>query len=216
MTKPEVWLRGPAEGVRPGGSFSAGLSTRPAMPVGSPPPGRCSRVVGEGGEIVIPQTEGRSERGPGEGRGGAPQSDHRPSLILVREWDQNVASSRCCGRTDGEFLFGSGDPTFSERREQMEGAGVLCRAVQERFGDEVELRIVDPRNFVSLIPLFLRDFLRYRVPPRKALATLSGFTVNSVILNGCVRSRGEWPDAEWPTLHVAGAVRERQRGRTRG
>lgn len=165
--------------------------------------------------MVVPETEDRSERGPREGRGGAQPPDHPPSLILVREWDQNVASSRCCGRTDGEFLFGSGDPTFPERRERMEGAGVLYRAVQERFGDEVELRIVDPRNFVSLIPLLLRDFFRYRVPPREALATLSGFTVNSVILNGRLRSRGEWPDAEWLTLHVAAAVRDRQRGRTR-
>jgi hypothetical protein len=180
-------------------------------------------VAGEGGEFVVPGTEDRAERVPGRGQGrdlgrgaGAlPHSDHPPSLILVREWDQNVASSRCCGRTDGEFLFGSGDPTFPERRERMEGAGVLYRAVQERFGDEVELRIVDPRNFVSLIPLLLRDFIRYRVPPREALATLSRYTVNSVILNGRVRSRGEWPDAEWLTLHVAAAVRDRQRGRTR-
>jgi len=97
----------------------------------------------------------------------------------------------------------------------MEGAGVLYRAVQARFGDEVELRIVDPRNFVSLIPLLLRDFFRYRVPLREALATLSGFTVNSVILNGRVRSRGEWPDAEWLTLHVAAAIRDRRRGSPR-
>lgn len=143
----------------------------------------------------------------------AERTGSAPSLILVREWDQMISSSRCCGRADGDFLFGPGDPTFAERRRRMEGAGVLYRTVQEEFGDQVELRIVDPRNLLSLVPLLLRDFRRYRVSPGDALRTLSGFSVNSVILNGRIVSRGAWPDPEGLALRVAAAVRDAGEGR---
>jgi hypothetical protein len=118
------------------------------------------------------------------------------SLILIREWEEQMSSSGCCGRLEGDFLLQRGLPAFPERRRRMEEAGVLYRAVRERFGDAVEIRVVDPRNLVSLLPLLVRDFRRYRVGLREAIRVLFGFRVASVLVNGRLVSRGRWPAPE--------------------
>jgi hypothetical protein len=48
----------------------------------------------------------------------------RPSVILVREWEQQLSSSGCCGRIEGDFLSKpGGQPTFPERRAAVEAMG---------------------------------------------------------------------------------------------
>ena len=116
------------------------------------------------------------------------------SLILIREWEQQMSSSGCCGRLEGTFLQRRGERCFAERRRDMEAAGTLYRAVRQRHGSTVELRIVDPRNLLSLIPLLIRDFRRHRVGILDALRTLFGLSVASVVLNGRLISRGHWPE----------------------
>lgn len=128
----------------------------------------------------------------------------KPSVILVREWEQQMSSSGCCGRLEGDFLFTRGGSYFPERRREMEGAGALYQALRAEFGEAVEVRVVDPRNWLSLLPILMRDFRRFGVPFRSRWATLSRMTVNAAIVNGRLLSRGAWPDLE----RVAAALSE--------
>lgn len=129
------------------------------------------------------------ERPPGERT--------RPRVLFIREWEQQMSSSGCCGRLEGDLLRcgENGERVFAERRRVMEALGPLYRSIHERYGDAVEREIVDPRNLLALAGRLLSDFLRYRVGLRDAARTLARLSTICVIINGRLFSRGEWPDA---------------------
>jgi len=118
----------------------------------------------------------------------------RPSILLLREWEQQMSSSGCCGRLQGDLLLQDGDHVFARRREIMEEMGPLYRTIRAELGDQVELRVVDPRNFPALLVILLRDARRHRLGWRDLIRTLSGLTVQTVVVNGRIFSRGTWPD----------------------
>lgn len=118
----------------------------------------------------------------------------KSSVILVREWEGQSTGSGCCGRLEGEFLTCDGKRVFPERRAIMEGMGPLYMTLRSRFGDAVDLEVVDPRNVFSLIFLLVRDFLAFRVGVGVALRTLTRLPVQAVVINGRLVARGEWPD----------------------
>ena len=117
----------------------------------------------------------------------------RPSVILIREWEAQLSGSGCCGRLEGDFLTRQGEPVFRERRACMEAMAPLSRTLRERFGDAIELQVVDPRN-PALAFLLLRDFWAFRVGLVEALKTIGRLPIQAVVLNGRLISRGEWPD----------------------
>ena len=117
----------------------------------------------------------------------------KPSVILIREWEEQLTGSGCCGRVGGDFLTRQGEPTFPERRACMEAMAPLSRTLREKFGDTIELQVVDPRN-PALLFLLLRDFWAFRVGLVEALKTAARLPVQAVVLNGRLVSRGEWPD----------------------
>ncbi len=117
----------------------------------------------------------------------------RPSVILIREWEEQLSGSGCCGRVEGDFLAHKGEPTFRERRACMEGMAPLSRTLRERFGDAIELEVVDPRNSFLLF-LILRDCWAFRVGFVEALKTIGRLPVQAVVVNGRLIARGEWPD----------------------
>ena len=117
----------------------------------------------------------------------------KPSVILIREWEAQLTGSGCCGRVGGDFLAPNGERTFRERRACMEGMAPLSRTLRETFGDAIELQVVDPRN-AFLIFLLLRDFWAFRVGIVESFKTISTITIQSVVVNGRLVSRGEWPD----------------------
>jgi hypothetical protein len=125
-----------------------------------------------------------------------PGRPSRSSVILLREWEQQMSSSGCCGRLEGDALLWHGERCFPERRRLMEGAGALYRAVRDAFGNSVEVRVVDPRNVPGMLPMLIQEFRRHRVPLREMLRTLAGVSVNTVVVNGRLFSRGAWPTAE--------------------
>lgn len=125
------------------------------------------------------------------GRGGVRE---RPSVILIREWEEQLSGSGCCGRVEGRFLARGGEPAFPERRACMDAMGPLYRTLRERPGDPIELQVVDPRNLPSMIFLLARDFWAFRVGLREALGTLGRLPVQGVVVNGRLVARGEWPD----------------------
>ena len=117
----------------------------------------------------------------------------RPSVILIREWEAQLSGSGCCGRLEGDFLARDGEPIFRERRAGMEAMAPLSRALRERFGEAIELQVLDPRN-PALFFLLLRDFWAFRVGLVEALKTIGRLPIQAVVLNGKLLSRGEWPD----------------------
>ena len=117
----------------------------------------------------------------------------RPSVILIREWEAQLSGSGCCGGLEGDFLTHRGEPVFRERRACMEAMAPLSRTLRERFGDAIELQVVDPRN-PALLFLLLRDFWAFRVGLVEALKTIGWLPIQAVVVNGHLLSRGEWPD----------------------
>ncbi len=117
----------------------------------------------------------------------------RPSVILIREWEAQITGSGCCGRLGGDFLTREGEPVFRERRACMETMAPLSRTLRERFGDSIELQVLDPRN-PALMFILLRDFWAFRVGFVEALKTTAKLPIQAVVVNGRLISRGEWPD----------------------
>jgi hypothetical protein len=75
----------------------------------------------------------------------------------------------------------------------MEAMAPLSRALRERFGDEIELQVLDPRN-AFLMFLLLRDCWSFRVGILEAMKTIGRLPVQAVVVNGRLIARGEWPD----------------------
>ncbi len=127
----------------------------------------------------------------------------KPSVVLVREWEQQMSGSGCCGRLEGDVLGGAGgERVFAERRAIMEAMGPLYRRLRGRFGDDLDLLVVDPRNQISLIPRLVRDFRRYGVGWREAARTLRDLSTSTVVVNGRLFARGAWPPAEAVIVHI--------------
>jgi hypothetical protein len=106
-------------------------------------------------------------------------------LILVREIDEQMSGSGCCGRIEGDLArWDRSGCVFPERRALMGGMGALYRAVRERFDERVEITIIDPRNQISLVPLVIRDGVRYRLPLRDILRSLASASLSTGILDG--------------------------------
>lgn len=99
---------------------------------------------------------------------------------------------------EGDFLGLGPDAgrIFAGRRAEMESAGVLYRALRERYGEGVEIRVLDPRNLLALGALVVREARRHGVPLRSWVGTLLGLSVNMVIVNGRVVARNRWPSPE--------------------
>lgn len=120
----------------------------------------------------------------------------RPSVLLVREWEQQMSSSGCCGRLEGDFLAPGGQRCFPERRSVMEAMGPLYRELKERYGDEVDVNVIDPRNIGTLFILLARDFRAHGTDVRTALRTLFSYSVTTTIVNGRILARGHWPSLD--------------------
>lgn len=147
--------------------------------------------------MTTESTDGQETlRPPGGPVEGGDDDAPRPRVVLVREWEQQLSSSGCCGRIEGDFLDfgGEGERPFAERRTEMECAGDLYRAVKARYGDRVDVRIVDPRNLLSLVPTLLADARRHGASLAEAFWSLLRLSVNTVIVNGRVVARNRWPE----------------------
>lgn len=128
-------------------------------------------------------------------------------LILVREVDQQMSGSGCCGRMEGDLVLWSDDGcVFPERRERMSRVGEIYRAVREAFGDRVRITMIDPRNLVSFLPLVLHDAIRYRVPALTALRALTSTSLSTGIFDGQVLYRGRIPLPQEVVARIEGRL----------
>ena len=65
---------------------------------------------------------------------------------------------------------------------------------RRKFGDQVQIDVVDPRNEIYLIPVLVGDYRRYHPPLGVFLKTLFfGISPASVIVNGRAMHVGELP-----------------------
>ena len=118
----------------------------------------------------------------------------RSSVILIREWERQMSSSGCCGRLEGDFLQRQGERCFPERRAIMEAMGPLYRGLRSRYGDAVEVHVVDPRNLFAIFVLVFRDARAHSLSVWEALRTLLLIPVTGVVVNGRLLARGRWPE----------------------
>jgi hypothetical protein len=129
-------------------------------------------------------------------------------LILVREIDQQMSGSGCCGRIEGDAALWSTDGcVFPERRDRMTRMGEIYRAVRAAYPDSVEITIVDPRNYISFLPLVARDAMRYRVPITTALQAMASTSLSTAVLDAQLLFRGSLPTPE----EVVSLIAERLR-----
>jgi hypothetical protein len=119
-------------------------------------------------------------------------------IILVREWDAQVAASGCCGRLGGENTELGDTETFAANRCEMEAMGEVYRALRaELFDEDAEITVVDPRNMVWLVPTILKDARRRGLGPKEVWAQLRrGVSYNAIIVDGRVLFSGTIPSRE--------------------
>lgn len=113
-------------------------------------------------------------------------AETRHRVLLVREWDEQMSGSGCCGRFGSDVVRhldeDAADP-YQRTRADMERVGAVYRALRDRYTeDELELTVVDPRNTVWLLPAILRDARRRGLSVGTALRQLNAATAACAIV----------------------------------
>ena len=119
-------------------------------------------------------------------------------IILVREWDAQLAASGCCGRLGGENSELGDAETFAANRSEMEAMGEVYRALRaELFDEDAEITVVDPRNMVWLVPTLLKDARRRGLSLRETWSQLRrGVSYTAIIVDGKTLFNGRIPPVE--------------------
>lgn len=111
----------------------------------------------------------------------------KPSVIIIRESEEQVAASGCCGKFEGDFARCSGEWVFPERRRIKERTGEVARWLHDEFGDTIDLAVVDPRNQLCLLLKIVGDVWHFRPPLWPAIRSLCmAFAFPAVLVNGKV------------------------------
>lgn len=120
-------------------------------------------------------------------------------VLLVREWDQQVGGSGCCGRLDSasvDAVCETADSPYAHAREDMERVGAIYIALGDRLDpEEVELTVVDPRNTFWLLPAIWRDGRRRGLSALSRLRQMArGTAPCAVVCDGMVVARDVGPE----------------------
>ena len=119
-------------------------------------------------------------------------------VILVREWDAQLAASGCCGRLGGQNTELGDTETFAANRSEMQAMGEVYRALRaELFDEDAEITVVDPRNMVWLVPTLFKDARRRGLGLWETWSQLRrGVSYTAIILDGKVLFNGRIPPVE--------------------
>lgn len=146
----------------------------------------------------------------GSGATGSPADARaaRHSILLVREWDQQMSGSGCCGRLGGIGNDLGREEDFAPARAGMEAMGAVYRALRAGLPeDEVELTVVDPRNTIWLIPRIVRDARRRGVRGAALWGEVRRGTANgAVVVDGRAVCTGELPSPDEVLARVRAAM----------
>jgi hypothetical protein len=91
--------------------------------------------------------------------------------------------------------FQNEDPAFAKERATMDRMGMVYRALRDRFGHDLDLQIVDPRN-IALPVMLMRDSLARHVRLRDALRMLAQLPLRGIIVNGRIVDESAAPDPD--------------------
>ncbi len=119
-------------------------------------------------------------------------------VILVREWDTQLAASGCCGRLGGQNTELGDTETFAANRSEMEAMGEVYRALRaELFDEDAEITVVDPRNMVWLVPAILKDARRRGLGKKEIWDNVRrGVSYTAIIVDGKTLFSGRIPPVE--------------------
>ena len=119
-------------------------------------------------------------------------------IILVREWDAQLAASGCCGRLGGENSELGDEDTFAANRCEMEAMGEVYRALRaELFDEDAEITVVDPRNMIWLIPSLLKDARKRGLGMAETWDHLRrGVSYTAIVVDGKTLFSGRIPPVE--------------------
>ena len=124
----------------------------------------------------------------------------------MRQWDEQVGGSGCCGRLGGEHTELASSDDFAHARECMVEMGEVYRALRREM-PEVELTVVDPRNTVWLLPTLVRDARRRGLGWADVVRQIRWATgASAIVVDGMVVCRGRVPDVEEALLRVRAAL----------
>ncbi len=121
------------------------------------------------------------------------------SVILIREYAEQLTGGGCCGGLSDDDPAVEGRGVFEHVKQQQHDLGVLHRTARQFFPtchgrEQVALVTVDPRNQLYLAPKLAWDVLRYRPGWRAGLKTaLQLFSLPAVVVNGRIISRRNEP-----------------------
>lgn len=122
--------------------------------------------------------------------------DVRPAhrVLLVREWDEQMSGSGCCGRIGGLGTEFCHPEDFVPVRERMEAMGGVYRALRVALPD-ADVTVVDPRNWAWLVPAVVRDARRSGLSwPAAVREVVRATTPASIVVDGVVVCQGGVPD----------------------
>ena len=110
-----------------------------------------------------------------------------PSVLLIREYEEQLTGSDCCGVLRGEFSKENGIPVFKDTHEKNQFINEVGSFLNNNYDSHIELKYIDPRNQLYLVPKLFKDVFNYRPPLLKSLKTLFQlFHCPAIIINGIV------------------------------
>lgn len=112
------------------------------------------------------------------------------SILIIREQGEMVTA--CCVPLDGGFVNElNGTDIFKSCQVQIQSTAELYKILSKDKDDHTEIIVVDPRNYVYILPKLIKDVIRFRVPLLEALKTIFLYRMPAVIVNGYLISSGK-------------------------
>jgi hypothetical protein len=131
-------------------------------------------------------------------------------LIVVRQATRELSGSGCCAGINREDVgLRPLERCEPAENDLAEAFGEVYRTLRSRFGERLEITVVEPRNMVSFIPLVARDVFRFRVPVLAALRAIGSASLSTGVLDGRLLFSGRMPPGGELVAMVADGIEGR-------
>jgi len=109
------------------------------------------------------------------------------SVLIIRESEEQITGSDCCGVLIGEFCTENDSPVFQAVRDSNQQVLKLGKYLKDEYGNRVDIKYIDPRNQVYLLPKLFKDVWKYKPGFTHALKVIfQFFRCPAVIINGMI------------------------------